>query len=57
MPSSMATIEAAAVIAAGTAAVAYLANALIHGDTPHAVAGLVAYAVVWIYGLYRASYS
>lgn len=57
MPNSLATLEAALVIGAGGAAIAYLANALIHGDTLHAVTGLVAYAAVWIYGLYRASYS
>jgi hypothetical protein len=57
MTNSLATLEAALVIGAGGAAIANLAKALFHGDTLHAVTGRVAYAAVWIYGLYRASYS
>jgi hypothetical protein len=57
MSSSIATLEAAVVIGAGTASVAFLAFSLIEGNTPHAIAGLLAYAAVWVYGLYRAAYS
>ena len=57
MPSSLSTIEAVAVVAAGAAAVGYLAFSLINGDNAHAIAALAVYLGIWVYGLVRAAYT
>jgi hypothetical protein len=57
MPSSLATVEAIAVIGAGAAAVGYLAYSLINGDNAHAIAALAVYLGIWVYGIARAAYT
>lgn len=57
MSSTFGSIEAIVVVLAGAAAVAFLAFALINGENAHAIYALVAYLVVWVYGLMRAAYT
>ena len=53
----MAYVEALLLMAAGVAALFAVVDGLVGGNTFLTLCGLGGYAVVWVYGLVRASYS